>query len=194
MIAILFVACAHNAHAIADAVQEKRIKVNYRQDETKPSIALALSILNLRSRCTEERRKSSQRKYDKDVEMLKLMADTTRTFHWKRSTGRIEKFEAKIMAIWTHDLFITVQCDAIDCSTRNHLSLLSLVFFLSLLIFTSISLHLHGWTLFVVVCRLPWEIFIVRADNQMPQFGWMQAETRKIRSHSIFHSIIVSSS
>lgn len=70
---------------------------------------MALSVLNLdpttiRQRCW----------------MLKLMADTTRTFRWKRSAPSIEihtYIERKFMAIRTHDLFITVQCDAIDCSS-----------------------------------------------------------------------------
>lgn len=77
MIAILFVACAHSAHAIADAIPQRKKNVNYRQGETKPSIALALSILNLDRRAEI---KKTQRRNDKDVEMPKLMADTTRTF------------------------------------------------------------------------------------------------------------------
>lgn len=42
----------------------------------------------------------------------------------EREAPAHRKIEAKIMAIWTHDLFITVQCDAIDCSSRDRLSFL----------------------------------------------------------------------
>lgn len=126
---------------------KRKNHVNYRQDETKPSIALALSILIPGSIWKMETTEREREKYDKDVEMPKLMAWHDNNIPMKeKHRPRIEKlFAVKIMAIWTHDLFITVQCDAIDCSTRNLLSSLQCFFSFafSFLQFYFNVLHLH---------------------------------------------------